>query len=351
LRDLLDLTAELVGIPSVSGQEAALADRVQEKLSSAPWLEVERFGDTVVARSELGRRSRFLLAGHLDTVPPAGNESASIEGDVCRGVGSCDMKGGIAVMLELAIAKQPSGHDLTFVFYSCEEVERARNSLRMLASERPELLQCDAAVLCEPTGCVVEAGCQGSLRIQLDLAGRRAHSARPWMGRNAIHRLGSLLEAVAAWEERRPVIDGCEFRESLQAVQVAGGVAGNVVPDSARLVLNHRFAPDRTVDQAVAAVCGLIGPFIEEGDRVEVVDATEGAPPSLGHPLFQRLVAASGAPARAKLGLTDVSLFAGLGVPATNFGPGDPLLAHRSDEQVTRGELEKAFNILIEALG
>lgn len=346
--DLLRACAALVDVPSVSHGEGALADFVEASLRAVPGLVVDRVGDNVVARTSLGRSSRVVLAGHLDTVPPNGNERARVEGDVLWGLGAADMKGGLAVFLELARSVAEPAVDVTYVFYVCEEVAREHNGLLQVAAARPELLAGDAAVLGEPTGGVVEAGCQGSLRVDVTLVGERAHTARPWMGVNAVHRLGVLLERVAGFEERRPVLDGCEYREALQAVRVEGGVAGNVVPDRAVVQLNHRFAPDRTEEEAMASVRSVVGDAVDAaaGDRVVLVDAAPPAAPSLEHPLLKALLDRTGTPPRAKLGWTDVSFFAGRGVPATNFGPGDPTLAHTADEHVSQAELEQAYEVL-----
>lgn len=337
--DLLAACAELVDIPSVSHAEAALADHVEALVSPVPWLDVERVGDNVVARTALGRERRLLLAGHLDTVPPNGNGRARLEGDTLHGLGAADMKAGLAVMLELARTLAEPACDATYVFYACEEVASEHNGLRALLAARPDLLAADAAVLAEPTGARVEAGCQGTLRLGVAFRGARAHTARPWMGDNAIHRLGPLLARVAAYAGRRPVLDGCEYREALQAVRVEGGVADNVVPDRASVTLNHRFAPDRDAAAARAHVEGFLADAAA-GATVEVLDAAPGAPPGLDSPLLSALVARSGAAPRAKLGWTDVSFFAAAGVPATNFGPGDPTLAHSAEERVERAELE-----------
>lgn len=348
MTDLLHACAELVDIPSVSHAEGPLADVVEARLRDVPWLTVDRVGDNVVARTSLGRAQRLLLAGHLDTVPANGNERARIEGDVLWGLGAADMKGGLAVFLELARTVDEPAVDVSYVFYACEEVASRHNGLLHLGAARPDLLVADAAVLGEPTGAVVEAGCQGSVRIAVILSGERAHTARPWMGRNAVHRLAAVLDRVAGSAERRPVLDGCEYREALQAVHVEGGVAGNVVPDRAVLHLNHRFAPDRTIDEAVAHVYEVLGDSVEvvDGDTLEVLDAAAPAAPSLDHPLLAALLARSDAAPRAKLGWTDVSFFAGRGVPATNFGPGDPTLAHTADERVERRELDAAYAVL-----
>lgn len=348
MTDLLRRCAALVDVPSVSRQEAALADVVEAELRAVPWLAVDRVGDNVVARTALGRAQRLLLVGHLDTVPPNGNEQARVEGDTVWGVGSADMKGGLAVFLQLATTVAEPVVDVSWVFYACEEIAHEHNGLLALAATRPELLAGDAAVLGEPTGAVVEAGCQGSLRVEVVLAGERAHTARPWMGRNAVHRLAPLLSRVAEYRERRPVLDGCEFREALQAVLVDGGVAGNVVPDRVRVRLDHRFAPDRSADDALAHVRDVLGDAVDEGtgDELRVVDVALPAPPRLDHPLLQALAARVGAPPRAKLGWTDVSFFAERGVPALNFGPGNATVAHSADERVERAELETVFGVL-----
>lgn len=348
MTDLLARSAQLVDILSLSHEEAAIADHVETVLRTAPWLQVERVGNTVVARTNLGRGQRLVLAGHLDTVPPSGSPGARIEDDTLWGLGATDMKGGLAVLCELAVTERMPAVDVTYVLYECEEVDQRHNGLARLGDLRPDLLHADAAILAEPTGGRVEAGCQGTVRVAVTLGGERAHTARPWMGVNAVHRLAPVVSIVAAYEERRPVIDGCEYRESLQAVAVDGAVAGNVVPDRARLVLNHRFAPDRDADEAIAWLRGLLAPALDaaRGDGIEVESVSHPAPPALEHPLLAGLVERSGLAPRAKLGWTDVAYFSALGVPATNFGPGDPVLAHTASERVARDELESAYGTL-----
>ena len=346
MTDLFDLVAELVAIPSESRHEQAITDRLEALLAGCPWLRLTRIGNNLVARTELGRPTRLLLAGHTDTVPASPGQTVRREGDVLWGLGACDMKGGVAVLAELARTVADPVPDVTYVFYECEEIEASANGLGRLAAEAPELLAADAAVLAEPTGARIEAGCQGTMRVAVTLAGVRAHSARAWTGRNAIHRLGPVLRRLEAYEGRRPVLDGCEFRESLQAVRVAGGVAGNVVPDEAVVTVNHRFAPDRTPADAEAHVRHVVG----ECDGFQVLDVAPGALPGLDHPLLARLVARTGAPPGAKLGWTDVSRFAARGVPAVNFGPGDPLLAHAADERVERAEVEAVHAALLDLL-
>lgn len=353
-RDLLALTTELVGIGSVSHDEAALAGWVADRLSSCRHLAVARTGDSVVARTALGRPQRLLLGGHLDTVPPSGrlvlDPGPTVAGDTVRGLGAVDMKGGLAVLLDLATAVAEPVVDVTYVFYACEEVARADNALGRLAADQPELLAADAAVLAEPTGGLVEAGCQGTARARLVLQGRRAHTARPWMGVNAVHRLSGVLGVLQRYQPRSVVLDGCTYTEQLQAVRVEGGVAGNVVPDRAEVTVNLRFAPDRDEAAAVAELHRLFDPVLEPADELQVVDIAAGARPGLGAPLLTRLVEETGRPPAGKVGWTDVATLAAIGVPAANFGPGDPLLAHTPDEEVSRAELEQARRVLAAVL-
>jgi succinyl-diaminopimelate desuccinylase len=345
---LLAATAELVDIDSVSHHEGDLADHVEQRLRSVGWLDVTRLGDNVIGRTSMGRSARLVLAGHVDTVPASGNSIARVDGDTLWGLGSVDMKSGLAVMLELALSISAPAVDVTYVFYAGEEVERTYNGLSAVFASRPDLLAGDAAILGEPTGGRVEAGCQGVLKLAVTMAGQRAHTARPWMGLNAIHRLGPVLDALAAYPGREPVLDGCQYREALQAVRVEGGVAGNVVPDSATVWLSHRYAPDHDASSALASVSSLLQPLLdsEHGDRMDVVEQAPAAPPGLGHPLLSRLVSASGHPPRAKLGWTDVAFFAEQGIPATNFGPGDPTLAHTAGEHVERSDIEGVHAVL-----
>jgi succinyl-diaminopimelate desuccinylase len=347
MTDLLALTAELVDIPSVSWNEQALADRIEADLRAVRWLEVDRVGDNVVARTNLGRETRLILAGHTDTVPPNGNATSTLEGDRLHGVGSADMKSGLAVMLELARTVENPALDVSFVFYAREEIASEHSGLRELEAARPDLLEGDVALLGEPTGGAVEAGCQGTMRLRIVLQGERAHTARPWMGRNAIHRLAGLLSAFELYDERRPVLDGCEYREALQAVRVEGGVAGNVVPDRVEVIVNHRFAPDRSPAEAEQHVREVVAAAIVDGDLVEVVDFAAAAAPGLSHPVLRSLIEGNGLEVRAKLGWTDVAFFAARGVPAANFGPGDSELAHSADESVTRDQIELVNDALV----
>jgi len=344
--DPVALTAALVDIESVSGDEARLAGLVHEALVALPHLTVERAGNNLVARTHLGRERRVLLAGHLDTVPTADNVPSRILGDRLFGCGTSDMKSGDAVLLHLAATLPDPAYDLTFVLYDNEEVEAARNGLGRLVRDHREWLDADLAVLLEPTDGVVEAGCQGTLRVELTLHGTRAHSARSWLGDNAIHAAAPVLSTLAAYDARSVDIDGCVYREGLQAVRIGGGHAGNVVPDSCVVTVNFRFAPDRTQEQALEHVRDVF-----PGIHMVCTDSSPGALPGLSSPAAQHFLAAVGQEPRAKYGWTDVARFAALGIPALNFGPGDPNLAHTRDESVVMSQITNAAALLRDYLG
>ncbi|GLZ35742.1 succinyl-diaminopimelate desuccinylase [Lentzea sp. NBRC 105346] len=338
----MDLTAALVDVRSVSGEEAELADLVERSLRlHAPHLEIARSGNTVLARTNFGRAQRVVLAGHLDTVPLNDNWPSRRDGDTLHGCGTVDMKGGDAVFLQIAALSQDPLYDLTFLFYDCEEVEAERNGLTRVERELKEWLIGDLAIVGEPSNGTVEAGCQGTMRVNVRTKGRRAHPARGWMGINAIHGMGEVLRRMEAYEPRIVEIDGCTYREGLQAVKISGGVAGNVVPDEAVVSVNHRFAPDRSPAQAEAHLRELF-----EGYEVTLVDAAPGALPGLSAPIAQELVKAAGGTPVAKLGWTDVARFAALGMPAVNFGPGDPTLAHMHEERVPVAQIGVCVDVL-----
>jgi succinyl-diaminopimelate desuccinylase len=340
------LTAALVDVPSVSGEEKALADLVEQALlSQAPHLEVVRNGDAVLARTNLGRASRVVLAGHLDTVPINDNlpsrRSGSGDDAVLHGCGAVDMKGGDAVMLNIAATVTEPRHDLTFVFYDCEEVAADRNGVLRIEREVPEWLAGDLAVVGEPSNATIEAGCQGTIRVEVRTTGRRAHTARAWMGENAIHAAQPVLRRLEEYSPRQPEIDGLRYREGLQAVWIEGGVAGNVVPDSCVVSVNHRFAPDRSLADAEAHLREVFAGF-----DVTVVDGAPGALPGLDVPATADLVRAAGREPVAKLGWTDVARFAARGLPAVNFGPGAPTLAHTQEEHVAESDIRHCADVL-----
>ncbi|MFF0427374.1 succinyl-diaminopimelate desuccinylase [Streptomyces sp. NPDC004520] len=327
------LTAALVDFPSVSGTEQPLADAIEAALRALPHLTVDRLGNNIVARTNLGRDERVVLAGHIDTVPIADNVPSRLDEDgILWGCGTSDMKSGVAVQLRIAATVPEPNRDLTFVFYDNEEVAAHLNGLGKIADARPEWLEGDFAVLLEPSDGQVEGGCQGTLRVILHTAGERAHSARAWMGSNAIHTAAPILDRLAAYEPRKPVIDGLQYHEGLNAVRIEGGVATNVIPDACAVTVNYRYAPDRSPAEALAYVREFFdGIAISE---FVVDDESPGALPGLSHPAAEAFMKAVGGSAQPKFGWTDVARFSALGVPAVNYGPGDPLYAHKRDEHV-----------------
>lgn len=344
-----DLTAALVDIASVSGDEQAIADAVQTALAAYPLLTVSRVGNVVVARTELGRDERIVLAGHLDTVPLADNLPSRVVDGRLFGCGTSDMKSGVALQLRAAhlvgSGELTPAADLTWLFYDCEEVDAARNGLNRLAAEQPALLAADLAILLEPTNGEVEGGCQGTLRAVVRTHGTRAHSARSWLGVNAIHALAEVLGRLADYRAAEIDVDGLRYHEGLNAVAVSGGVAGNVIPDAAEVVVNYRFAPDKSEQQAAEHVRAVF-----EGFAVEIVDSAPAARPGLDQPVVARAVRALGGVVRAKFGWTDVARFAALGIPALNFSPGDPNLAHKPEESVDLALLAEADRAFLEFL-
>lgn len=334
--DVATLTAAVCDIESVSLEEARLADAVEAAVRGLGHLAVTRVGNTVLARTALGRPERVVLAGHLDTVPltrdPANLPTRRVDGpggEVLWGRGTVDMKGGVAVMLRVAAQVAEPGRDVTFVFYEAEEIDSRFNGLLRVQQEAPHLIDdADFAVLLEPTGARVEGGCKGTLRALVSTKGVAAHSARPWTGHNAIHDAAEILARLAAYEPVTRTVDGLEFPEALNAVGIAGGVAGNVIPDRCTVTVNYRYAPVLTEDDAEAHVREVFSGF-----EVEVVDNAGGARPGLDLPAARAFVDALGLPVEAKQGWTDVARFSAMGVPAVNFGPGDPNLAHMDDEQ------------------
>jgi succinyl-diaminopimelate desuccinylase len=330
------LTAALIDIPSVSRDERRIADEVETALREQTGYEVIRNGDAVLARTNLGRPSRVILAGHLDTVPIADNVPSRRDADHIYGCGASDMKSGDAVFLHLAATLDQPVHDVTLILSDCEEIEASANGLGRIHRELPDWLRGDVAILGEPSGGYIEAGCQGTLRAVLSTTGTRAHSARSWLGDNAIHQLAPILDRLASYQGRVVDIDGCTYREGLSAVRVDGGVAGNVIPDAASVTVNFRFAPDRSPRAALEHVQEVF-----DGLPVDLqqTDVAAGALPGLHHPAAAALVAAADGMVRAKFGWTDVARFAALGIPAVNYGPGDPNLAHRRDEWVSVAQI------------
>ena len=339
--DPVALTRALVDIESVSGDEKEITDAVEAALRKAEHLDVERAGNVVCARTRLGRASRVVLAGHLDTVPLHDNFPSTVDGDLIYGCGTSDMKSGAALALHLAVEVAQPAYDVTYLFYDCEEIQAERNGLNVVSRSHPEWLAADFAILLEPTHGLVEAGCQGTMRADVRTEGRRAHSARSWLGRNAIHAAGEVLRQLDAYEGRRVTIDGCDYREGLNAVFISGGVAGNVVPDRCEVQVNFRFAPDRSIEAAEQHLREFF-----DGYALTIADAASGALPGLTAEPARQFIAAVGTPPVGKLGWTDVARFSALGVPALNFGPGDPNLAHTRDEHVEISKIRNGADVL-----
>lgn len=333
----IQLTQQLCDIESVSGNEGRIVDALEACLVSVRHLEITRDGDAIVARTNLGHQKRVVIAGHVDTVPVNHNLPTRLEGDppdYLWGRGTVDMKAGVAVQLKLACELTEPSIDITWIFYDHEEVSADLNGLGRLAANHPDLLAGDFAILCEPTGAGVEGGCNGNARAEVRTVGVRAHSARAWVGHNAIHDLAPVLAILAGYQPRSAEVDGLVYREGLNAVRIAGGVAGNVIPDEAVVEVNYRFAPDRSGEEAVAHLREVFSGF-----QVTVVDLAEGARPGLEAPLARGFLAAVGGEARPKYGWTDVARFSALGIPAVNYGPGDPVRAHADDERVALAEI------------
>jgi succinyl-diaminopimelate desuccinylase len=339
-QDVVALTRDLCDLDTVSDHEGHLADAIEHALRDRTHLTISRHGDTVVARTELGRPTRVVIAGHIDTVPVNGNlptrmlDGDGVAGPIVWGRGTVDMKAGVAVQLKLAAEVAEPVADVTWIWYDHEEVGEELNGLNRLLASRPDLLEGDFAILGEPTAAGIEGGCNGNLRAEVRTFGRRSHSARSWVGVNAVHLAAPILDRLAAYDAASTEVDGLVYREGLNAVGISGGVAGNVIPDECMVHVNFRFAPNRSEEEAVAHVREVF-----EGFDVRIVDLAGGARPGLDAPAAQAFVRAVGATPKPKYGWTDVARFARLGVPAVNYGPGDPLLAHADDEQVPAAQI------------
>ena len=375
---------QLMSSYSVSDHEGELADAVETYLRGISHLTVRRYGDTVMASTDFGRERRIILAGHIDTVPVIGNFpprwldpgdgdilpdiAASFPQDrVMWGRGSVDMKASDAVLLYLAATQQRPKYDLTFVFYDHEEVSAEHNGLRKVVERHPDWVRGDFAIIAEPTGCGIQGGCNGSIRFDVITHGVAAHSARAWMGENAIHKAAGILNALNSYEPADVVVDGLSYREGLNATLISGGTGTNVIPDECRVHVNYRFAPNKSIEEAKALLMGTSagaelgngehvatgGPFAGYG--IEMKDESPAARPGLNNDLAVSLAtlvrSRTGLSPQAKLGWTDVARFSELGIPAVNLGAGDPLLAHKHDEQIPVSQLSTLCEILQAWLG
>ena len=340
-QELSKLTLDLVNISSVSKDEKSIADSIAEALKKIGHLKITRVNNSIVAQTNFGNKQRVVIAGHIDTVPANNNFPGKINNSEVIGLGSVDMKSGIAVALKLASEITSSNYDVTYLFYESEEIETKFNGLELITKQQKDLLDCDFAILMEPTNGILEVGCQGSLRFEVSTSGKRSHSARWWNGENAIHKTNKILEILNNYKSREPEIDGHKFREGLQAVKVNGGIAGNVVPDSVTISINHRFAPDTSIDQATQNMKTLFKDF-----NFQLVDAANAAPTGLSNQLIKEFVSNIGKNIAPKFGWTDVARFANAGIPAINFGPGDPNLAHHPEEKVLISQIIDVYESL-----
>ena len=340
-QELGKLTLDLVNISSVSKDEKSIADSIEEALKKYSHLKLTRVNNSIVAKTNFRNKQRVVIAGHIDTVPANNNFPGKIDNAEVIGLGSVDMKSGIAVALKLAAELTSSNYDITYLFYESEEIETKYNGLELITKQQKDLLDCDFAILMEPTNGILEVGCQGSLRFEVSTSGKRSHSARWWNGENAIHKTNKILEILNNYKSREPEIDGYKFREGLQAVKINGGIAGNVVPDSVSVSINHRFAPDTSIDQATSNMKNLFKDF-----NFLLVDAANAAPTGLNNPLIKEFVSSIGKNIAPKFGWTDVARFASAGIPAINFGPGDPNLAHHPDEKVSISQIDDVYESL-----
>lgn len=373
------LMEQIMGSYSVSDDEGPLTDAVETFLTMQPHLTVHRHGDTLVASTDFGRAQRVILAGHLDTVPVIDNfppkwlepgdpliredVAAGHEGErVIWGRGATDMKGSDAVMLYLAATLTDARYDLTYVFYDHEEVAAEKNGLRKVVEAHPDWIVGDFAIIGEPTDCGIEGGCNGTMRFDVVTHGVAAHSARAWMGENAIHKAAEILNRLNAYENRAVEVDGLTYQEGLNATLISGGKGTNVIPDECRVHVNYRFAPDKTLAEAKALMIGVgAGAELGNGEHmatggvfagfgIEMKDESPSARPGLNSPLAASLVDLvrdrTGRDPLAKLGWTDVARFAILGIPAVNLGAGSPLLAHKHDEQLPESDLVLMADLL-----
>lgn len=337
---LTETLAWLVDIPSETGNEQLIRDAIADRLSALP---VSIVRDSLVV-GEPGP-GKVILAGHTDTVPLQGHVGARLEGERMFGLGATDMKGGLTVMIHLL---EDLGTDrIVGVFYAGEEGPVSDNQLGPVFDATPGLAEADVGVVLEPTNRGVDAGCQGAMNARVSFLGDAAHSARPWLGENAVSKAGGFLTIMHGLEPEIHVVENLEFREVMSVTRASGGIANNIIPARFDLNVNYRFAPDRTLDEATERVHEVCS----EADEVEIVDIAPSAYPEVSHPLIQALIEASGGVLASKQGWTDVAQLAARGVPAVNFGPGETALAHKPGESVRLDDLEWAYGSLAAVLG
>jgi succinyl-diaminopimelate desuccinylase len=333
----------LCSTPSPTGEERALCDAVEKRLAGR--VPIERVGDSLVCavRRETGG-PRVALAGHLDVVRTEHDGAPRVEGDKLYGPGAADMKSGLAAMLELVESgfTAQTAVDLTLVFYAREEGPFADNELGPVLERIPELGKVDLAVCLEPSDNKLQLGATGSIHAEVTFVGRTSHSARPWQGENAIHKAGPFLTDLTGRAPRESIIDGFSYRTVTSVTLAEGGRGRNIIPDRFKLNVNHRFAPDTSLDQAKRDVEELVAGRAE----VRFTDLSPAAPPFAEHPLVRALRESGIVGVEPKQAWTDVARFAALGVPAVNFGPGEQGQAHQKNEWTSLAKLEAGYAIL-----
>ncbi len=344
MKDLTDTLVELVDTPSVIGDEGRLCTAIAERLlASLDRDAVERLGNSLVA----GRRTDkplLTLYGHIDTVPDQGQGPARVEGDRLYGLGASDMKAGLAVMIHLledaAVTSGP--YDVIGVFYDKEEGPAHENGLIEVLERAPWLADAEFAVVMEPTDLELQLGCQGAINARGVFTGAAAHSARPWLGENAVTKAGAWLAALHDRPPERVDVAGLEFLEVLSVTRAEGGIANNVIPPRFEVNLNYRFPPTLDLDAAEARLRKLVAGV----DELKVTDRAPAAGVPDGNPHLERLAAASGAARTAKQAWTDVARLAAVGVPAINYGPGETAQAHQPGESVPLENMYVAFQAM-----
>jgi succinyl-diaminopimelate desuccinylase len=344
LTTLAETTAWLVDIPSETGDETAIVEAIADRLSG---MDEHRIGRSLVVGRPTGG-PMVLLVGHLDTVPSQGQGPARLADGVLHGLGAADMKGGLAVMIHLLEDDEvlAGPYSVVGVFYEGEEGPMDGNGLGPVLDSNTWLTEAQFAVVLEPSDAQIQVGCNGSINATVTFSGSSAHSARPWWGENAITKAGEWLTAMHHREPELHVVDGLEYREVMSVTTASGGIARNVIPDRLTLNLNYRFAPDRSVGDALE----VLRAACDGADGFEVIDVAPAGPVDASHPFVERLARVSGAELAAKQGWTDVARLGMYGVPAVNFGPGRASEAHQKHEFVAVAEIESTFAALRTAL-
>ena len=338
---LSETLAELIDIPSVTGDEQAICDHVSERLTrNAPHLTLERVNNSLLAAGA-GDGPLVVLAGHLDTVPPQGQSPAQIDGDRMHGLGASDMKGGVAVMLHLMEETHPGWpYRLAAVFYEAEEGKFANNGLEPVLNRFAWLSEAKFGVLLEPSDGEIQAGCNGVMNARVTFTGKSSHSARPWWGENAISKAGAWL---ANMHTRRPApvnLDGLVFKEVMSVTLARGGLAANIIPPRFEMNLNYRFGPHRSIAEAEEEVREAC----RDADLVEIVDAAPSGRVVTDHPLVAQLAEAAGVGIGSKQGWTDVARLTARGIPSVNFGPGETSQAHTANESMPLDHLALVYD-------